>query len=111
MEAPELDFISRATRPAVEQPLIPGLDMRSTDWHEQALCKDGLDPDAYFRGGEGQVYVKNRCRPCPVRRECMNYALDHYIEDGIWGGLTAHERRRLKEGRPTNWTRVLLRGL
>lgn len=34
------------------------------------------------------------CASCPVKQECLDWALDH-VEDGIWGGLQASERRRI----------------
>lgn len=44
------------------------------------------------------------CETCPVQAACLAYALDHE-KFGIWGGLNANERRRLKRrqrdaGRP-----------
>lgn len=36
------------------------------------------------------------CYRCPVRRTCLNHAM-HYPEPvGIWGGLTALQRNRLR---------------
>ena len=31
------------------------------------------------------------CRTCPVREECLDYALEHH-ELGVWGGTTERER-------------------
>lgn len=33
------------------------------------------------------------CDSCPVKTECLNYAISNGIEYGIWGGMT--ERQRL----------------
>lgn len=35
------------------------------------------------------------CIGCPVQRECFNHA-DSWNEDGVWGGTTEKERRRLR---------------
>ncbi|RRQ25264.1 WhiB family transcriptional regulator [Rhodococcus sp. Eu-32] len=35
------------------------------------------------------------CRQCPVRTECLRYALVSNQTHGIWGGKTALERRKL----------------
>lgn len=35
------------------------------------------------------------CASCPVRPDCLSYALDHRQEQGIWGGLTEEERHRI----------------
>ena len=34
-------------------------------------------------------------RGCPVRIECLEYALLHRIEHGVWGGASERERRRI----------------
>ena len=48
-------------------------------------------------GAEGsECDAKKTCLGCPVRHECLQYALDHDERFGIWGGLSERERRRLK---------------
>ena len=39
------------------------------------------------------------CGRCPVRDECLAHALDYDERHGVWGGLTADERRALRHGR------------
>jgi hypothetical protein len=34
------------------------------------------------------------CRGCPVREDCESHAIDNKIEDGIWGGRLAKDRRK-----------------
>jgi WhiB family redox-sensing transcriptional regulator len=43
--------------------------------------------------------AKTVCRRCSVARECLDAALELVDTDGIWGGLTITERRRLVHGR------------
>jgi WhiB family redox-sensing transcriptional regulator len=66
-------------------------------WFEQAACTQS-DPDAWYpeKGGnvEQAKRVCNHC--CPVRPECLDYALDTNQTQGIWGGLSVNERRKLK---------------
>lgn len=31
---------------------------------------------------------------CSIRKECMQYAIDHRIYFGVWGGMTVRERRK-----------------
>jgi WhiB family redox-sensing transcriptional regulator len=41
------------------------------------------------------AYAKSICKGCPVKRECLEYALVNRERDGVWGGLGERERRRL----------------
>lgn len=42
---------------------------------------------------QAQLAKKNCVEGCPVMMECRAYALFHNETDGIWGGMTANERR------------------
>lgn len=71
------------------------------EWREQARCRD-VDPELFFpavNGGpdyERQVQVaKDVCGSCSVRLPCLQFAVTSGERDGIWGGMTEHERRRL----------------
>ncbi|MFZ2623716.1 MAG: WhiB family transcriptional regulator [Propionibacterium sp.] len=66
------------------------------DWQERALCAQ-TDPEAFFpeKGGSTRE-AKKVCQSCPVRGECLEYALEHDERFGIWGGLSERERRRLR---------------
>lgn len=66
------------------------------DWQEQAECLHA-DPDLFFpeRGSPGDS-AKRVCVTCPVRLECLEYALANGERYGIWGGLTERERTRLR---------------
>jgi WhiB family redox-sensing transcriptional regulator len=62
-------------------------------------------PDAWFYPDlgpgmiEGINAAKRVCARCPVRVECLDYALANNEKDGIWGGTSGRERRRLKAER------------
>lgn len=66
------------------------------EWQEQALCAQ-TDPEAFFpeKGGSTRE-AKRICQACPVRDDCLEFALEHDERFGIWGGLSERERRRLK---------------
>jgi WhiB family redox-sensing transcriptional regulator len=40
-----------------------------------------------------EARAKAICRECPVRMECLDYAVRIREPHGIWGGLTESERR------------------
>ena len=66
---------------------------------QNPVCME-TDPELWFPDtGDGQSsarIAKNFCKECPVRVECLTYALKTKQFDGIWGGLTAKERQSLR---------------
>lgn len=74
------------------------------EWEDRALCRT-VDADIFFAPGATQEYrAKVVCKTCPVRWECLAYALRHRVEHGVWGGLTDRERRKvLNRTRSTAW--------
>lgn len=73
-------------------------------WMDDAACAD-KDPNLFFpeRGTHGSLIrqAKAICRTCPVKADCLDYALRHREYHGIWGGTTNRERRRLRAERIT----------
>lgn len=68
-------------------------------WMDAALCTE-TNPDLFFPDKSGNPNPAKRvCAACPVRVECLTYALETSQQRGIWGGLTITERRRLQKGR------------
>lgn len=39
--------------------------------------------------------AKAICGACKVRERCLEFALDRRERDGVWGGATEKERRRM----------------
>lgn len=73
--------------------LIVDLDERP--WAAYAACRDA-DPDAFFPVSEEEAGPAIRvCNGCPVKDECLDWALDTRVRYGIWGGTTERDRRRL----------------
>lgn len=72
------------------------------EWMEHAACR-GVDPDLFFPArGEDQDAVKAICAACPVRFDCLDYAMVNSEKFGVWGGLSEKQRRALRRhGRPT----------
>ena len=66
-----------------------------TDFFDDAACRDA-DTTVFFPASDNDAGpAKAICATCPVREECLEYALETRPADGIWGGLTAIERHRL----------------
>lgn len=81
---------------------------RDETWFESAACR-GANLQLFF-DPEGESSkpraareraAKAVCAWCPVRRECLMFALNTPERYGIWGGLTARERTALKRRRRT----------
>lgn len=72
------------------------------DWRHGALCR-GTDGELWFpidedkgRASAGVRAAKAACAGCPVRAECLTWALDSGQGAGVWGGLSTPERRALR---------------
>lgn len=66
------------------------------DEHGEPACAQS-DPEQWFpEKGESVKHVKAICRRCPIKTECLEYALDTNQIYGIWGGLSYKERLRLR---------------
>ncbi len=75
---------------------IPSLEA-PPDWHRQAACKDVPDPDIFYpERGQTDDEAKAICGDCPVRAPCLEWALETDEPFGIWGALTARERKALR---------------
>ncbi|HEX6392719.1 MAG TPA: WhiB family transcriptional regulator [Acidimicrobiales bacterium] len=65
------------------------------DWRSFAACRN-VDTNVFFPQSE---LFSNRakliCSTCPVREQCLAWAMATEQRDGIWGGRTAKERLRL----------------
>lgn len=71
-------------------------------WQDRAACKE-LDSAIFFGPDQAETVKEKRdredaakvfCRTCPVRVECLEYAIGHREPYGIWGGMTELERKQ-----------------
>ena len=68
------------------------------DWWRSAACQEA-DPELFFPvtqygpGAGDTARAKAVCAACPVRRQCLQYALATGQMYGVWGGLTESERQ------------------
>lgn len=81
-------------------PRGPETDYDQASWRESAACRDA-DPELFFPVGsagfaaEQAGQAKRLCGRCPVRPQCLAYALAARQFFGIWGGYDEEERRPL----------------
>ena len=74
-------------------------------WHDEAACLTAPDPEIFFPAGTtggaaGQIVAaKAVCAQCPVRTQCLEFALTSRQDFGVWGGLTEEERRPRRRSR------------
>lgn len=64
-------------------------------WQDDALCAQVGDDFWFPEKGGSTREAKGVCGRCPVRAECLAYALEHDERFGVWGGMSERERRRL----------------
>jgi WhiB family redox-sensing transcriptional regulator len=58
-----------------------------------------MDGEQFFPDGDSDRetrFAKVLCWGCPVRRDCLTWALAADA-DGIWGGTTTDERRAVRK--------------
>jgi WhiB family redox-sensing transcriptional regulator len=71
--------------------------MSGTDlsWRHRGAC-NGLDPDVFFPDSDAAAEeAKAICSSCMVRASCLEHAIAVREKDGVWGGATERERRRI----------------
>lgn len=76
-----------------------------SSWWSQAACQSA-DPELFFpisaldATTRAVVRAKAICGRCGVQPQCLAHAMESGSLQGIWGGTTEQERRRLR-GRAT----------
>jgi WhiB family redox-sensing transcriptional regulator len=80
--------------------------MHSQEWRDKSACIDA-DVNLFFPPRDKNLYrsvsdqAKKYCfgkdgeSPCPVKAECLWYAIDSDEVHGIWGGMSHRERNAL----------------
>lgn len=80
---------------SLEFDLLEAPILEERPWAVFAACHES-DPEIFFpvtRMDEDRALAL--CAICPVRDECLDYALESRERFGIWGGTTDKERRKL----------------
>ena len=70
-------------------------DAERPGWHRRAACR-GLGTRGFVKS-PGAVYgMRELCAGCPVRVECLEFALADVTIIGLWGGTDDAERRAMR---------------
>ena len=84
------------------------VDFRNTDLinsmipkFNNANCLSVGDPELFFpisaeKNAKEQIRAAKRvCENCVHKMQCLDFAVNNEIREGIWGGLSETERRRV----------------
>lgn len=87
------------------------------EWHKEARCV-GMAQELFF-GNETDETSSKRHRPmltmsevkrakaicdrCPVRKQCLEFALVNHEEFGVWGGTTQRDRAKWWKANDAVW--------
>lgn len=80
--------------------MVTGLHARVKEpWLADAACI-GVDTNIFFPGrGRTPAEAKEICGGCPVRAECLEYALRENVQGGVLGGESDRARRTMRAER------------
>jgi WhiB family transcriptional regulator, redox-sensing transcriptional regulator len=86
-------------------PLLAGAP--STSWQAQGLCRTAdsaiFFPPAQFEHKPEREAREKRakaiCSDCPVRAQCLEWALTTREPHGVWGGYAEAERKQMLAGK------------
>lgn len=65
------------------------------NWMDTAICRS-LDSSLFFpEDGQRSAEAKLVCSTCIHQSACLEYAVQHGIRDGVWGGVAERDRRKM----------------
>ena len=89
-----------ASGPGEELPTVNDFLQRPA-WQRLAACR-GVGIEAFFPAQGENVQtdeVRSLCDGCPVRPECLEYAVTQPELRGVWAGTSKRERKRMRDAR------------
>lgn len=106
----ETDCTAEATAPGKTRGVAAeghdGTAAARNNWRDDAACANYDGPADWFANEINEASYDaigaalQVCNRCPVRPQCLQHALDNREDIGIWGGLTAAQRDRVRRGQP-----------
>lgn len=75
------------------------------EWQRWAKCR-GQGWETWFPSKQGRdapfvvtEEARKICGGCPVRKACLDFAIDNNIDFGVWGGESVNARQRIRRER------------
>jgi len=93
--------VPRELTPVILTPVFDARSLILMTWHSRSACLDE-NPELFFPIGNADTAfhqidkAKVICRRCEVADTCLRWAMESRQDDGVWGGLSADERRALE---------------
>lgn len=88
--------------PTAEPPMVVGAAPRGGTsgeaWFDAARCRVER-ADFFPHDTVGVALARRICGRCPVRSACLEFALEHHIRHGVWGGTSERARDRMARAR------------
>lgn len=71
--------------------------MTLPNWFERGACR-GLGSVEFVQGpaADYSQTAREMCATCPVRRQCLDFALADPNIYGLWGGTDERERKAMR---------------
>jgi len=68
------------------------------EWMDEAACKGMTDMFFPEQGDSDGTVAKAKlvCSTCIVKDDCLQFAVDNSFIYGIWGGMSARQRKTYK---------------
>jgi hypothetical protein len=67
-------------------------------WHRDAACREHPELSWFPHKGDSTKAQRAICASCLVRAECAEASIGE--RDGLWGGASIRERRKIRQGLP-----------
>ena len=89
--------MSPAAGPARRSHLLPNIE-ETEEWMARAECRKHPGVDFFPDRGASHAIQQAICAVCPVKTDCLEYALSmpQELTIGVWGGTSHAERKRMR---------------
>ena len=90
------EYVEWLATGTLDGPILLDELIHRPQWQAWAACRDEPTPLFFVGRGEDTGPAKAVCARCPVRAECLDYALADAELVGTWAGTSGRERGRMR---------------